>query len=49
LGILAKARNVLENDGGFQLLEEIETYIGNSAIKMTILGIKMPIMVVLIW
>jgi hypothetical protein len=49
LGILAKERNALENDGGFQLLEDMETYIGNSDIKMTILGIKMPIMVVLIW
>ena len=33
LGILAKGRKILENDGGFQLREEMESYIGNFDIQ----------------
>ena len=34
LGILAGGRKVLEKDGGFQLREEVETYIAHSDTKM---------------
>jgi len=33
LGILAKGRKILENDGGFHLREEMGTYIPNSDSK----------------
>ena len=33
LGILAKGRKILENDRGFQLREELGTYIANSGSK----------------
>ncbi len=33
LGILAKGRKIIENDGGFHLGEEMETYITNSDTK----------------
>ena len=33
LGILAKGRKILENDGGFHLKEDMGTYITNSDIK----------------
>ena len=38
LGILAKGRKILENDGGFQLREEMGTYIANSDIKNDDIG-----------
>ncbi len=30
LGLRAKGRKILENDGGFQLREEVSTYLANS-------------------
>ena len=33
LGILAKGRKILENDGDFQLREDMGAYIANSDIK----------------
>ena len=38
LGILAKGRKILENDGGFQLREEVGTYIANFDIKNDDIG-----------
>jgi hypothetical protein len=37
-GILAKGQKILENDGGFQLREEMGTYIANSDIKNDDIG-----------
>ncbi len=38
LGTLAKGRKIFENDGGFQLREEVGTYIANFDIKNDDIG-----------
>ena len=38
LGTLAKGRKIFENDGGFQLREEVGTYIANFDIKSDDIG-----------
>ena len=40
LGILAKGRKILENDGGFHLREKMGTYIANSDSKNDNIGPK---------
>ena len=40
LGILAKGRKILENDEGFQLREETESYIANFDAKNDDIGAK---------